>query len=1645
MEHEVRATADPVLHEQVGRDPSRVAVRAGTSTLTFAELDDAATRLARHLRSRGARTDTVTAIRLARGPDLPVAILAALKAGTGYLPLDSRHPVERHRRLLADTGARLLLTTAEHGLDTDVETVLLDDPRVDRERAARLDVRVRPENLAYVLPTSGTTGSPKAVAVSHRAAVNTLRFLGSDLGLGPGDTVLQLADISYSAAVRDVLGPLVNGATLELLTGVGAGAVEAVADRLAAGGVTCLLSCLPQVLSALLDLGAPRGDLRLALVISEPLTAPLAARARRAWGPRVRLVHQYGLTECAMTSLAGDVLADPRTGRVPVGRPIPDTEVHLLDRQLQPVPPGTVGELYVGGAGLARGYQGQPALTAAWFVPDPFRPGGRLYRTGDLARQRPDGAVECLGRTDRQIKLRGYRVELDEIELTLQASPALRAAAVQSYQHGGEPVVVGHVVPRDGKAVDAADLTAHLARTLPQPMTALRFVTVDELPTLPNGKLDRRALVWPPPDAPGDAPPAADATPPAAPPAIAAAATPSDAAAAAAPPDASGIEDVVAETWRGVLGLPDLPRDADVFAAGAHSIHVVRVTAQLHRTVSAHVRVQDVFEHPSVAALAGWLAGSSAPPAPAPPVSPAPARKASQARRRPATAAERSLWFVDRLRPGSAAYVIAFALDVEGSLDAAPLQTAVEQVVRRHPALRTTFDDDGGEPVAVVHAEPRFDFAETDVEEAGWPAQPFDLTAGPLLRVAVRPDGTRAWFAVHHIVADDWSVGVFLRDLATAYGGGELPAAGAAPDGPRPTPPSDWLNRLRAVPPLVQLPGDRLPPAARTDRGGVVWRTLPAPLVDSVRRLAQAQRATPFMVVLAAWSLLLSRWCGQEGLVVGTLSAGRAALEAGDAVGLFVNTIPVPVRVAGERRFDQLLGEVRTSLLDALQHADVPFEHLVEMLAPPRATSHEPLVQVVCDWVDEPPERWRLAGTNARLRDIEPATAKFDLWLSVRRRGDDVRARLEYREDLFTRPAIERLADRLVTVLCSVTADPGRPVATVTVLPPAEAEQVVARWNDTAVPGEAGSVLDRIRGHGGIALRHGTRSLTYGQLLDAADRLAGHLRASGLGTDDVVALCLPRTPQLVTAILAVLEAGAAYVPLDPAYPPARLADTLARVRPVALLTDRATRPAVAVAPRTRVIELDTVHLPEPDAGRSGAPHPASLAYVLSTSGSTGAPKGVALSHRGVLNLVDWARRAFSAEELSCVAAGTSVCFDLSVFELLVPLAAGGTVELLDDLLSLPGSPAAARVTLVNTVPSAIEALLDSRPELPALRRVNVAGEPLRPDLVRRIASALPGRPVTNLYGPTETTTYSTAAACRPGELVTIGRPITNTRVYLLDRHRQPVPPGTVAEVYIGGAGVARGYYRQPAATAERFVPDPFVTGGRLYRTGDLARQLPDGRIVHLGRTDRQVKIRGHRVEPAEVEAALHRHPGVRRAVVGPHPEPSGTPRLLGWVVLDPSTGDSVDGGELRRFLATTLPGFLVPSVLTVVDAIPVTLNGKVDWAALPPPRPGPTPRGDAAAGDGEARTPTVAEQAVGRLWRELLRADDIGVDSHFFELGAHSILATRLIARVNETFGVELPVSTIFAAPRLGDFARRLEDAVLRDIIERRRGDRGDE
>ncbi|HSF41809.1 MAG TPA: amino acid adenylation domain-containing protein [Thermoanaerobaculia bacterium] len=1356
---------------------------------------------------------------------------------------------------------------------------------------------------------------------------------------------------------------------------------------------------------------------------------------------RPQLVNMYGITETTVhvtfRPLSQADLGGPEGSPVPtvpslLGRPIPDLQIHLLDRRGGPVPPLVPGEIHVGGAGLARGYLERPALTAERFLPDPFsgRSGARLYRSGDLARRLPGGEIEYLGRTDHQVKVRGFRIELGEIEAAISSHPQVAEAAVLARGSGEESRLVAWVAPA---RVLAAELRRHLRDRLPDYMVPAEFVFLDALPLTANGKLDRRALPEPAGE-PG----------------------PSNAAKAA---ESAGLrtpaEELIAGIWAGLLDRERVGRDDDFFELGGHSLLAARLVSRLRAAFGVELPLETVFKEPTVAALAAAVEAASRTPAP-PLVPRSPEAEA------PLSPAQERLWFLDRLEPGNPAYNVPLALRLSGPVSAPALAAALAAVAARHEVLRATFAELAGQPAQEIAPEARFPL--TVVDLTGIPAaarpseaarqanaearRPFDLAAGPLCRAALlRLDREEHLLAldVHHIAFDGGSAEILLGELGLLYAGTPLPPLPvqygdfalwqrAWLDGPELAAElGAWRERLAGAPAALDLPVDRRRPAVQTFRGGAVPVRLPAELVRGLRALGRRHGATLFMTVLAGWSALLHRASGAPEVVVGSPVANRRRPELEGLIGLFVNTLPLRVHLASDPPFTELVDRVRATALAAYAGQDVPFERLIEVVETGRDLSRSPLFQVMLALADGAAPALRLPGVTAFEVPLHNGTAKFELLLALNGREGGLEGGLEFNADLFDAATARRLADRFARLLAGAVAAPQIPLGDLPLLDAAEERQVLVDWNATEAPFPRDLGLYELfeaqaaRTPRATALIHGEQRVTYGELDAWAGRLAERLRALGVGPEVLVGVFCGRTPALVAAALAVQKAGGAYLPLDPAYPADRLAYLLADSGAPVVLAEEGVAGKLPAFPGDLVFVDDESgssqnlgQSPGPGERPRGFVHPEQAAYAIYTSGSTGAPKGVIVRHGSAVNRITWALSAYGPEVLSGVLAATSLCFDLSVFEIFAPLAAGGTVILAEDALALPDLPAASSVTLVNTVPSAITELARAGAIPGSVRVVNLAGEPLRRDLAARLY-AFPGiEEVHNLYGPSEDTTYSTGARVERADErePAIGRPLPNTRIYLLDSRFRPVPAGAPGELWIGGAGLARGYLRRPDLTADRFRPDPFgpSSGGRLYRTGDLARQRTDGTLDYLGRLDHQVKVRGFRIELGEIEAALLAHPEVREAAVLALADGDGK-RLVACVAPE-----TVPPAELRRHLAELLPGFMVPAAFLGLPQLPLTPNGKVDRRAL---------EGLAPGASGEERGEYVAsrnalEEVLAPLWAEILGLDRVGVLDDFFALGGSSLAGVRLVSRVRELVGVRLPVRQLFLAPTVAGMAEIL-------------------
>jgi len=1656
------------LAAQVARTPGAVAVVADEGTLTYGELDARAGRIARHLVAAGVGPDRVVGLLGERSLDLLTWILAVFKAGGAYLPLDPRHPAARHASILSGSGAVVVLVddryvdaleAARAQMDSAARPVTIPAGRLRGLDAGAGDAVVSPSgpgDLAYVIYTSGSTGVPKGAMVEQVGMLNHLYAKVRDLGLTSADTVAQTASQCFDISVWQFLAPLLVG-----------GRVRIVSDEIAHDAPRLLelidreaVSVVEVVPSVLVSAFGDNADatpappslaaLRWLVVTGEAAPVALCRRWLRAY-PRTALMNGYGPTECSDDVTHHVMTAPPpeEATQVPIGRPVANMRIYVLDRARNPTPIGVPGELCVGGIGVGRGYLGDPARTAEAFGPDPFtdRPGARLYRTGDLARWRADGSLEFLGRLDHQVKIRGFRIELGEIEAALARHPAVREAVVVAREdRRGERRLAAYVVARGGEPA-VSELRSFLARTLPDYMVPESVVVLPALPLTSNGKVDRRAL--PEPELP--------------------------ARATGAAPPRTPTEDVIANVWADVLGLERVGIQEDFFELGGHSLLATRVVARLRQAFGIELPVRRMFEAPTVAGLAGHVdeARRVAAPTVALPLRPVP-----RVGPLPASFAQQRLWFIDQLEPGTSIYNIPLVLELRGALDVPALEASLGEVVGRHEALRTTFPAEGGRPVQ--HIEPPGPLSIPVVDLRGLePAvqevearrlaveegsRPFDLAHGPLLRVTLlrlEAETHHLLLTTHHIVVDGWSLEVLFRELLAAYTAftagrtADLPPLsvqyadvsewqrGRLEDETLAAQLEPWRRRLSGVPQLELSTDYPRPAVATAGRGAALSRVLPSELAAGLQTLSRRQGVTLFMTLLAGFTALLGRYSGQDDIAVGVPVAGRTRPEMEPLIGLFVNTLVLRTSLADDPTVGDLLHRVRHVALEAYTHQEVPFERLVQALQPVRDPGRNPLFQVLFSMFEaRTPLQSELPGLSVRVASTEHLLAayemgaKFDLSLSAWNLDGTIGLRLVYNADLFAASTMERLLHHLEWLLTAAVATPEASIAALPLLTDAEQEQLLVRWNGTGRLFPADRCLHELfeavvrRTPEAVAVTFQDRTLTYAALNERANRVAHRLRSLGVGPEVAVGICVERSFEMLIGLLAILKAGGAYVPLDPDLPRQRLSYMLADAGVRIVVTQQRLERRLPAVEMVLCLDAEAGLVNEPSGNPDGGARPDSLAYVLYTSGSTGQPKGTMIEHRSLVNYVTWTNEALFRAPVETIPTVFKFTFDGSLKQLFSPLVCGRSVWVLPDevatdpeaLLRVIGSRSGVGL---NCVPSLWRAVLDAlavgvaAPPAGSLVAVMLGGEAMTADLVARSFAAFPDLEIWNVYGPTETTCNATAGRVERGGPVTIGRPIANTQVFILDERQQPVPVGVPGELYVAGVGLARGYLGRPELTAERFVRHPFSAepDARLYRTGDRARYLSDGRIEFLGRRDHQVKIRGFRIELEEIEATLRRHPDIREAVVVAGAPGGGDPRLVGYVV--PTATMAPGGRELRQWLRASLPDYMVPSAFVTLSALPTTSAGKVDRASLPPPPP--------IAADARVLPRTPMETLVAGIWREVLGLDAVGIEDNFFELGGHSLLATQVTSRLRVALHTDVPLRTLFEASTLEELAAMVE------------------
>lgn len=1591
--------SDKTVHqwiaEQAAASPDAAAVIGNERSLTYRELDEQAERLAHSLAAAGAERESIIGIMMKRSPDLLVGLLGIWKTGAAYIPIDPEYPADRIRHMLEDSGAKLLLTdgadaeslTYSGGIVSFDELLAsagssLNDP------ATRLEPKSEPNDLAYMIYTSGSTGKPKGVLIEHRSVANFIAGITSAIDFSPAKKVLLLTTVSFDIFVLEALLPLAVGAAVVIADEQQQKEPKEIAELIIRNGID-MLQMTPSRMQMLLHAGetACLQGVKEIMLGGEPLPAHMLDSLKGVTPSRI--YNMYGPTETTIWSALQEVT---HAEHITIGRPIANTQLFVVDQYggLQPI--GAVGELCIAGDGLARGYWNRPELTEEKFVPCPFLPGRFMYRTGDLARWLSDGTLECLGRADSQVKIRGHRIELGEIEAEmLQADYVLEAAVATVEEDEGAKSLCAYYVSKDGQ--ELGGLREHLALTLPGYMVPAYLIRLDRMPLTPNGKLDRKAL--PKPDS-GLLVQHSDRY--------------------EAP--SSKFENVVASVWQQVLRIERVGANDNFFELGGHSLNAVVMIKQLHRAADIELSLGDVFAHATVKGLAKRMEKAEVVRHVA--IEPAPEREVY-----PLSPGQRRIFILQHIEGVETSYNMPGTWLIEGKLDIDRLEGAFKAIVERHEALRTTFEWEEGEPVQRIHkqADVRLFYHKLASNESAEGIiasfiQPFALDKAPLCRFGIIELSEQRFlllFDVHHIAADGLSMDIVTEEFAALYEGRSLPEQrlqykdyavwqnAQLETGLLDAQKQYWQQTLSGELPVLAIPTDYPRPSAQSFEGGTVTRNLDAAQWEQLKRLAERSGATPYMVVLAAYSIVLSKHAGQEDVIIGSPVGGRNHADLDRMIGMMVNTLAMRNYPSGQKKFLAFLEEVKNNALQAFDNAAVPFEWLVDQLSIRRDPSRNPIFDTMLIMRNVEVNTLSVGGIHIRPMDTPHVMVKFDLLLEVVETDGQPKFYLDYAAKLFTEETAIRLMDHLHRVLDAVIADPNGQLSAIQMIAPEERSKLEIQFNETTM-----TYAKDITVHEWIAEQARTtpaaaavigdqQTLSYAELDEQSSRLAVSLAAAGVGRGSIVGIMMKRSPDLITGLLGIWKAGAAYVPIDPEYPVDRIRH---------MLEDSGAKLLLSKGVETNSLYFDGAIMSFDDllAAAKGDRHsegetqlsaagPEDLAYVIYTSGSTGKPKGVMIEHRSVVNFMTGMTSAidFSAEKKVLLL--TTVSFDIFVLEALLPLAVGAAVVIADEQTQKDPKRIAEAISrydidMLQMTPSRMQMLLHAGQTdcLRYVKEILLGGEPLPPLMLDSLKQLTNAR-LYNMYGPTETTIWSTMQEVTNCDYITIGRPIANTQVFIVDQYDGLLPHGAAGELCIAGDGLARGYWNRPDLTAEKFVPCPFLPGRMMYRTGDLAKWLPDGTLVCLGRIDTQVKVRGHRIELGEIETALLQQEGVFEAAVTTIEDETGIASLCAYFTAD----NGVEASALKEQLSRSLPSYMVPSFIIQVEKMPLTPNGKLDRKSLPKPE-----ERQLQGGEGNDAPFTALEKTIAAVWMQVLKVDKVGVNDDFFDLGGHSLLAIRL-------------------------------------------------
>ena len=1623
-----------LIEAQVERTPFATAAVCGDRTITYHELNRRANHVARSLHTFGVRADVPVGLYVERSVEALIGLLGILKAGGGYVPLDPSFPQHRVRVMLDDAAVQTVVTQEHlrhhldgyHGQVCAVEEI--GESAADGSEG-NLDVSISPDQLAYIIYTSGSTGHPKGVAVTHGSLVMSfharLQYYSD-----PVSRLLLTFSFAFDGSVTGIFWTLLQGGMLVIPSEIAHRDPAELAALVEHHRVSHVV-WVPSLYQAVLGdaIGTQLESLRVVITAGESLPLELVRRHYQLLR-HATLYNEYGPTEATVWCSVYHTTREEDGARVPIGKPIAPMQLYVLDARLQPLPIGVPGELYIGGACLARGYIDRPQLTQERFVANPYVAGTRLYRTGDFARYRADGNVEFLGRMDQQVKLRGYRIELEEIEFVLRHFPGIHHAAVLLRQDKrDQPRLVGYIAGESSLTTKLEEVRRYLVSQLPGYMVPSVVLCLDTMPLSVAGKVNRHAL--PDPEHTAD-----------------------QAAARVAPRNA--VEESLVELWKSVLDVPEAGIHDHFFEHGGHSLLATQLVSRVRELFDVDLSLSVLFERPTIAMLAEEVARLRL--------------MEQQASRMPAIVSvprdqplplsysQQRMWLMYRLAPKSTAYNMPFASRQMGRLNKAALRSTIDAICRRHEAFRTMFmmSDEG--PVQVIHPfrphhwvevhlrhlppEERQQRAARLVEQEA--NQPFDLEKGPLARfqlIEIEPDDHILMLTMHHIIGDQWSFGIIGYEFAFYYNAfcrGDVPAPNplslqyadyavwqrhCLTDDLLNTQSEYWRKKLAGLSKL-SLPTDHPRPAIQTFNGSHHVLELPASLMERLKQFSAEHNATVFMTLLACFQILLSRYSGQRDVAVGSPIANRTQSAAESIVGSFVNTLVLRTDLSGDPTFTELMARVRSTALEAYANQDFPFDKLVETMHSSRDHSSAPLVQVLFNVPNAPIREINVQGLSWVPFEVDTQAAQFDLSLTIETEFSR-KAYLTFNTDLFEPRTAERMLEYYKVLLQNALAHPQHRLSQFPAVTRSERQHLLQDWNRTQRAYPHSECFPQLfeaqvqKTPDAVAVSMGRNALCYRELNARANRLARALQALGAQPGVTVGIGFERSLDMVIALLAVQKSGATYVPLDPEFPRDRLRFMMQDAAVAVVLTTGALSDRFdAQACRVLCVDSEEARIAQEadhNLGPIATPH--GLVYIIYTSGSTGQPKGVEIPHRALVNFL-WSIR----QEPGCTAhdvmlSVTTISFDIFGLELYVPLLTGASVEIASRTAAMDGRQLrdlceTVQPTIMQATPATWRMLIEAGWMGSQRLTVLCGGEELPPDLSKLLLDR--SLAVWNMYGPTETTIWSTIDKIeRTDREITIGRPIANTDVYILDHFLQPVPIGVSGELYIGGHGLAQSYRGRPEMTTERFIPHPFSTEPlvKLYRTGDLARYQPDGRIVHLGRMDNQVKIRGFRIELGDIEAALSRHSTVRQAVVTAREDQQGIKELVAYVVCQESPVPRPP--ELRSFLRSQIPDYMIPSLFVFLDAMPLTANNKVDRNALP------VPVSPLTTGSVHVVPTDQMDVQMAALWQQVFGMNAIGIHDNFFDLGGHSLKAAHLFYLIEQVYGRHLPLSTLFQAPTI--------------------------